>query len=999
MKTQEETETKNNLSPDKVSNETSKIYGEYFQLTKEYTEKYGEKTILLMQIGSFFEMYGVKNQESEDMGSFEQVAQICQFTISEKKSLYQKHPLWMAGFPEYRIDKYLQKITEGGYTAVVFVQEKNEKNTKRIFHSVHSPGTFVSYDTDSSQIITNHIMCIWMEKNTNLLNQTVIFHCGISVINIYTGKSNMFQYQTPFLNNHSTYDELERAVSMYSPSEVILISPFDTQQIDSILQFTGIKTSMIHRINNREPLSDKIKNVSQQKYIKTILSSFYGPDVLDICVEFQQNEMATQSFCYLLDFIREHNPLLIKKIDLPEWNHTSNRVLLLNHTIAQLNIINGETKCGHLSSVLSFLNKCSCAMGKRRFASQMANPTFCEEWLETEYDIIDWARTQSDEWIRDIRNELRSIKDMEKICRQMVLQKIYPGSIYHLYESIRTIQKIHSKITPVSIPMVSSYFVKEGCIDTHCSRILPFITHCLKIEKCQGIQSVTQFEENIICPGISPVLDAYLNAEEKNRQLLDTLREHFNQWLNTSEKTTGVEYVKEHVTEKSGKSLVITKKRGSRLKTLLAQSKEPLLVWGGEKIQVSDIKLVNSTTSNDEIVFPLLNKITRELLCSKEKINKEIAETYHRFILELDDTWLPLIENLSRYVGKLDVVLNKAFVSQEYHYCRPILDSSANKSYVEAADLRHVLIEHINTQEIYVPNDCRLGSGETDGILLLGINMAGKSSYIKSVGVALIMAQSGCYVPASAFRYKPYQRIFSRIVSNDNMFKNLSLFAVEMTELRTILKNSDENSLVLLDELSNGSETQSSVSILMATLMHLSQQTTSFICSTHFHEVLQFDELRVLPNIRVNHLLVYYDRERDALVYDRRLKEGSGPSSYGLEVCKSLYFPVAFLNQAMEIRNKYHPENRGILSNPFSAYNAQKIRDLCEICHSAMGQDIHHLREQKTADDNNYIDHFHKNHPANLINICESCHKKEHASEEIPKKTRKTKTTRGMQLV
>lgn len=128
MKNQEETETK-----DKVSSETSKIYGEYFQLTQEYTEKYGEKTIVFMQVGSFFEMYGIKKAESEDMGSFVQVAQLCQFTISEKKFLYQKHPLCMAGFPDYRIDKYLQKVTEGGYTAVVYVQEKTRKTPNAFF--------------------------------------------------------------------------------------------------------------------------------------------------------------------------------------------------------------------------------------------------------------------------------------------------------------------------------------------------------------------------------------------------------------------------------------------------------------------------------------------------------------------------------------------------------------------------------------------------------------------------------------------------------------------------------------------------------------------------------------------------------------------------------------------------------------------------------------------------------------------------------------------------
>ena len=121
-----------------TSKENAKIYVEYFIITKEYKEKYGEHTVLLMQVGSFFEIYGLKNDAdasvstTESESSIHEIAQICQFNVSEKKAVFQKRPILMAGFPDYRIDKYLQKITEGGFTAVVFVQEKNEKNTKRI---------------------------------------------------------------------------------------------------------------------------------------------------------------------------------------------------------------------------------------------------------------------------------------------------------------------------------------------------------------------------------------------------------------------------------------------------------------------------------------------------------------------------------------------------------------------------------------------------------------------------------------------------------------------------------------------------------------------------------------------------------------------------------------------------------------------------------------------------------------------------------------------------
>ena len=672
--------------------------------------------------------------------------------------------------------------------------------------------------------------------------------------------------------------------------------------------------------------------------------------------------------------------------------------------IKQLNIINSDGEegksCGHLSSVLSFLNKCECAMGKRLFKTQLLNPTFCEEWLEHEYDMIDKMRTKEDEWIMEMRKMIGKIKDIEKICRQMVLQKVYPSSIYHLYQSIEIIRQISLHNTDYN----------HDNIPDQCSRIMDFISHYLQIEKCKGLNSVHQYEENIICPDISQKLDELIEQNHHNECFFNMIREHFNEILNQSENTKEIEYVKEHITEKSGKSLIITKKRGTQLKNLLQKmdnSKDSILDIKKfstrvdlKNISIKDIRIVGHTTSNDEISFPQLDKITKELLQFKEKINKEIQKIYNEFIGLMENQWLEEIENLAQYISKLDVLFCKVYLSKKYNYCRPVLDKNATKSFVDAKNLRHLLIEHINTSELFVPNDCRIGNDGTDGILLLGINMAGKSSYIKSIGISLIMAQSGCFVPASDFHYKPYQSIFSRIVSNDNLFKNLSLFAVEMTELRTILNNSNSNSLVLLDELSNGSETQSSVSILMATLIHLSRNQTSFICSTHFHEVLTMDELKELKNIAIKHLYVYYDRELDALVYDRKLKYGSGPSSYGLEVCKSLYFPVEFLDRAIEIRNKYHPENKSILSNQVSSYNAKKIRGMCEMCGISIGEDIHHLQEQKTANEKGIIDHFHKNHPANLINICEKCHLKEHNNDSLLiKKKEKRKTSKGIKII
>ena len=153
--------------------------------------------------------------------------------------------------------------------------------------------------------------------------------------------------------------------------------------------------------------------------------------------------------------------------------------------------------------------------------------------------------------------------------------------------------------------------------------------------------------------------------------------------------------------------------------------------------------------------------------------------------------------------------------------------------------------------------------------------------------------------------------------------------------------------------------------------------------------------MALLESICIMHMAVYYDRELDCLVYDRRLRDGPGNRMYGLEVCKSLYLPEDFLEKAYKIRNKYYPETSGGLNHPTSSYNASKIRGMCEVCKVEISQETHHLAAQQLADQDGFIGTFHKNHKANLLAVCESCHLKQHSVLEVDKIKIKRKTTKG----
>ena len=365
-----------------------------------------------------------------------------------------------------------------------------------------------------------------------------------------------------------------------------------------------------------------------------------------------------------------------------------------------------------------------------------------------------------------------------------------------------------------------------------------------------------------------------------------------------------------------------------------------------------------------------------------------IVSVYQRFLVAFEE-FKPLLEVIIQFVTLFDVAYTKFVLTKKYHYCKPELMES-DKSFVNCKGLRHILVENLNMDEIYVSNDLLLGNGNTDGILLYGTNAVGKTCFIKALGICIIMAQAGMYVPCTEFVFCPYHYLFTRILGNDNLFKGLSTFAVEMSELRTILRLADKNSLVLGDELCSGTENISAISIFMSGIMRLYEKNSSFIFATHLHEIVNYEEIRSMKRLTLKHMKVVYDKEKQCLIYDRKLRDGPGSSLYGLEVCKSLSLPTEFLDLAFQIRMKYFPETDGPLSLSSSHYNSKKIvGGLCESCGIEKSVEVHHLIHQAQAskEDGYIIDKekgivVHKNHPANLMSLCEKCHRKIHFLEK-----------------
>lgn len=982
---------------------------EYFQLTKQYQEKYGKNTILLYQVGSFFEIYSYiipQTNTISTISEIEKVSETCNLNIAHKQSFIgentkstidiqfpkesnkieewvRKQPkseIVMSGFRDYSIEKFVSILTEAGYTTVVYIQEKdaNGKVNKRVLQSVYSPGTYIS-DNQQSNTLSNNIVCIWFEQITQ--NKMVI---GGSNVNIFTGISCLFEYECPFYMNPTTFDELEKFISEFNPNEIILVNNFENiSTLDIIINYIGINLKIpIHKVNYNNNVT--AMNCTKQSYIKQIISVFFGNTAFTAC-DFTTNCIATQSYCYLLNFLQEHNPDLVRKINLPYLSNKTKNVMMMNHTLRQLNIIddtNGKS-CGHLSSVLSFLNKCCTSMGKRQFRNQILNPTFDEVWLNKEYTMIDHVLDKDSTYIPLIRNKLQDIRDIDKINRQLVTGKVNPSTLYQLYKSIESIQDINET------------YIKDDSIlnnpDIQTTEILDYIKSKLDIDNCQGMNSI---DKNIIKSKVSDELDSLILKQINYQDDIQVYKAFFNQLLKNNEKnnTKNIDYIKIHETEKSGLSFQITKKRGIVLKNILNKMIEDgnehikLDTHNNTVITLKDIKL-NGTGTNDDISFSLLNDLCRNSFGIQEYINNIIIKVYKSILVEIESLFYSHIESIAKFISNIDVIICKAFIAREYKYCRPEINLNQETAFVQVEGLRHVLIEHIQENEIYVTNDLQLGE---NGIVLFAVNSSGKTSLIRALGINIILAQSGLFVACSKFIYRPYKSIFCQIEKNDNLFRNMSTFQAEMSCLRIILKNADENSLILGDELANSTEIQSGISIMVATLMQLHEKRCSFVIASHYNQINNYSEVTSLKRLKMKHMSVVFDHEKDILLFNRKLQDGVGNTSYGLEVGKSLYMPQSFMDITYELRSKYFPETQGQLSQVQSKYNSQKLRTMCEICHKNKGEEIHHLREQNEADKHGFIEHFHKNHLANLTSVCKTCHDNIHKSQNktlVKKKT------------
>ena len=538
-----------------------------------------------------------------------------------------------------------------------------------------------------------------------------------------------------------------------------------------------------------------------------------------------------------------------------------------------------------------------------------------------------------------ISNELKSLVDIEKYVHRWVLGKISPHEFVILAYCFPTLIEIINKVEERSS---YNFDLKEQFMTFN-----EEVKKTFHFDQLEKYNLLTNIEGNLFKKSIAPQLDSLQNKMDNVLKNVDNMLYALNKCDKSEKKQAVIRF--EKTANNDAWYFSTTNKRVESLKKA-----NGLKNWNIRN-QKSNVRLFHDVLDSYRVEYlDLLSEMI-------ENVKKEFIKTLGNW----ENKYGSMMKSLVTYIGYVDFYNNGAYLVDYYGYNRPKIVEK-DESFIKSKNMRHPIIEKLDNQISYVPNDVNIPEKNNPGMLLFGLNGGGKSSYMKAVGLNVILAQIGYWVPCESFEFCPFHNLFTRISGDDNIMKGLSSFGVEMKELRNILQKSNEKSLVLGDEICKGTEQDSALGIVAASLITLTQRNKArFIFATHLHALSKQEE--VYSKVNIYHLSV--ECNDDTIIYHRKLLPGSGPSLYGLKVAKYLLHDESVIKLAEELRPKPNEELKE------SKYNTKVLVEKCEICGVKSDLDVHHIEFQCEANEFDLVQNGkHKNSKSNLVVLCKHHH-------------------------
>jgi DNA mismatch repair protein MutS len=533
-------------------------------------------------------------------------------------------------------------------------------------------------------------------------------------------------------------------------------------------------------------------------------------------------------------------------------------LILDNSTVRNLELIkrfDGSTE----GTLLNILNETITPMGSRLLRMTILKP-------HNNLKVINQKLKSVEEFIANpsitnsLRDTLKSITDLERLISRIATERANARDLVHLKNSLSQIPDLKRELKSL----------RSGLIRKIDSEILEF-SEVIKLidESIVDEPPLTIKDGGIIKRGYNEELDktrmiategkdwiAHLQKEERSRTSINSLKVKYNSVFGYYIEITkpNLKYVPENYVRKQ------TLKNCERFITPELKEYENRVLGSEEKIK----------------------KIEYDLFCD---IRSHIAGSV--------DT----IQTTAKSISLLDILLCFAFLSKKNHYIKPKVSTSDE---IVIQEGRHPVVEHMIDKETFIPNDTNLNSERDQILIITGPNMSGKSTYLRQVGLIVIMAQMGCFVPAKEAKIGIVDRVFTRIGASDDLSRGVSTFLAEMIETANILNNASKKSLVILDEVGRGTSTFDGLAIAWSVceFLHNNKEVhPKTLFATHYHELTDLEKL--LDGVKNYNVSV--KRWEDRIIFLRKVVRGGADESYGVDVAKLAGLPSDVITRARVI--------------------------------------------------------------------------------------------------
>ena len=504
-------------------------------------------------------------------------------------------------------------------------------------------------------------------------------------------------------------------------------------------------------------------------------------------------------------------------------------------------------------SLLWLLDNTKTAMGSRKLRQWIETPLKEKRLIEKRLNIVS---SLIEEFIlaEDLRRNLYEVYDLERLSGRIAMGNANARDLIQLKNSL--------KVLPIIKDMLASINFYYD-IDT--------------LDPLYEILTSSIYEE----PPIS-IKEGYLIKEGYSSELdeLKALRSGGKDFISNfelEEKTrTGIKNLKVGFNKVFGYYIEISK--------------------GNLNLITEDMGYIRKQTlaNCERFITPALKEKEDLILSAEEKI---INLEYELFIDVRNKVkkFIGKLQKVAKAISEIDVLQSFAYVSEKYGYVRPTITLDHS---LKLIDSRHPVVERVIKDE-YVPNDIIMDNG-TYTLLITGPNMAGKSTYMRQLGIITIMTQIGCFVPAKEAKMPVFDQIFTRIGASDDLVSGESTFMVEMIEATNAINNATKNSLILFDELGRGTATYDGMSLAQAILEYTNNKIgCKTLFSTHYHELTKLE--KELKHLRNKHVSATETDNGESLIFLHKVKDGSVDKSYGINVAKLAGLPTEVITRASEI--------------------------------------------------------------------------------------------------